>query len=152
MNVIPATEKHVPDIVELWKEFMDFHKSLDPFYTRTDDAPFERRVRDLISSEDAQVLVALDNDTVVGYSISQINSYPPVFKESTYGYISDVAVRSKSRRKGIGEQMLAKIYEWFDSRDIHRIELRVVANNAIAYSFWKKQGFKAYVHVLYQNR
>jgi len=48
--------------------------------------------------------------------------------------------------------MLAKIFEWFESRNMDRIELRVLAKNQIGYSFWKKHGFKDYMHVLYLNR
>ncbi len=30
MEITPATEKHIPEIIELRKEFMDFHKDIDP--------------------------------------------------------------------------------------------------------------------------
>ena len=30
MEITLATESHVPRIVEVWQEFMNFHKELDP--------------------------------------------------------------------------------------------------------------------------
>lgn len=151
MEITVATESHVPEIIELWKEFMDFHKDIDPTLSRRQDAhlSFEKNLRDSISSEDCYILVALDKGRVVGFSDSQISKYPPVFERETYGSVDTMAVTSNYRRKGIGKRMLAKIFEWFASRNIDRIELSVLANNQIGYSFWKKHGFKDYRHRLY---
>lgn len=151
MEVTEAAESHVPEIVEMWKDFMDFHRDLDPFFTRNRDAHknFEAYVRELIHSEDAQVLVAVDNGHVRAYSISQIQTYPPIYLDEKYGFISDLAVRPAYRRRGIGVTMLHKMFEWFTSHGIHRIELHVAAKNRIGYSFWEKHGFRDYVHILY---
>ena len=151
MEITVATESHVPEIIELWKEFMDYHKDIDPALSRSKDGhlSFEKHLRELMKSEDNLILVALDKDHVVGFSTSQISKYPPVFEQETYGGINTMAVKSNYRRKRIGERMLAKIFEWFASRNIDRIELSVLANNQIGYSFWKKHGFKDYRHRLY---
>ena len=154
MEIIEATDSHIPEIIELWKEFMDFHKDIDPVLSRSEDGHlnFEKHLRDSISSEDYHILVALDKGHVVGFSTSQIRKYSPVFKMQTLGGIDTMAVKSNYRRKGIGEQMLEKILKWFESRNIDRIELSVAANNQIGYSFWKKHGFKDYRHRLYLDR
>ncbi|MEM2145759.1 MAG: GNAT family N-acetyltransferase [Candidatus Jordarchaeaceae archaeon] len=154
MEIVSATYSHVPEIVDLWKEFMDYGGSIDPLFSRREDGHlnFERYLKDLIKSDNSLVLVALDKGHVVAYSISQIFEYPPVFPQEKYGFISDMAVKSKYPRKGIGSQMLAKIFEWFESRNMDKIELHVLAENQIGYSFWKKHGFKDYMHVLYLNR
>jgi len=155
MEITSATDTHVPEIVEVWKEFMDFHKDIDLRFPMKENAPliWEKHLRDLIKSEDTLVLVAMDKDHVVGYSISLIESrYPPVFTRETYGFIASMAVQSNYRRKGIGERMLGKIYEWFKSLNIDKIELTVTAQNQIGYSFWKKHGFRDYTHLLYLDK
>jgi len=48
--------------------------------------------------------------------------------------------------------MLNMIFGWFTSRDIDRIELSVSARNQTGYSFWRKHGFKDFVHRLYLDR
>ena len=150
MEIALATDSHVPEIVELWKEFMDFHKEIDSNFSRSEDGhlSFENHLRDLMKSEDAHVLVALDKNSVVGYSLALIRNNP-VFERDTYGAIDIMAVTAEYRRKRIGEQMLTRIYEWFASRNIDRIELSVAARNRVGYSFWKKHGFKDYRHRLY---
>lgn len=154
MEVIEAAESHVCEIVEMWKDFMDFHRDIDPFYTRKKDAHknFKTYVQELIQSDDAQVLVTLHNGRVVAYSISTIQKHPPIYLDDTYGFISDLAVDPAYQRKGIGETMLRRMFEWFASRNIKRVELRVAAKNQIGYTFWKKHGFQDYEHVLYVSK
>jgi hypothetical protein len=81
MEIIRATEHHIPEIVELWIGFMDFHQEIDPALKRGEDGhlAFEKCLRDSMSSEDSQVLVALDDNNVAGLSISQISQPLPVY-------------------------------------------------------------------------
>lgn len=153
MDIIEATDSHVPGIVEVWKELMDFHRNIDPFFTRNENAHiyFKTYVAEHIQSDDAYVLVCVDNGEVVGFAISFIHAYPPIFLEKTCGFISDIAVTSGYRRKGIGSALLEKIFTWFASRGITRVELRVASQNQIGYAFWKKHGFTDYMHVLYKT-
>ncbi len=154
MEIIPAGEHHILSIVDIWKEFMDYHSAIDPFLARSLNGHihFESFLREMMSSPDALVLAAVSRDNVLGYSISKLYKYPPVFLNETCGYICDMAVRAGYQRKGIGERMLGKILEWFDSRGIGRTELHVVAANRTGCSFWKKMGFDAFSHTLCMTR
>jgi ribosomal protein S18 acetylase RimI-like enzyme len=153
VEIITATDKHIREIIELWKELMDFHTEIDSRNPRSKNGHlnWEKYLRELMKSENNLILVALERNTVVGFSISQISTYPPVFINKTYGFISDIAVKSGYRRKGIGEKMLAEIFNWFESHGIDRIELSVAAGNETGYSFWKKHGFKDFSHKLYMD-
>ena len=154
MEVVQAQEKHVAEIIELWLEFMGHHKDIDPRFPMRKEAPsnFEKHLLENMKSENAQVLVALDNDSIIGYSISRISTYPPVWERETYGAIDSIAVKSGYRRKRIGEKILEKIFDWFESNDVDRIELSVSAKNETGYSFWKKHGFRDFMHHLYLDR
>ena len=154
MEIMQATRSQIPSIIEVWREFMAYHATLDSKFIIKEGAhlDFGKFVEDLISSDDSDVFVALENGQVVGYAIARISEYPPVFQVEKYGQICDLAVRSESQRKGIGEQILNKVFEWFKSKDINRVELRVSVKNEKGYSFWKKHGFRDYVHVLYVER
>jgi ribosomal protein S18 acetylase RimI-like enzyme len=150
-----AGEEHIPGVVEIWKDFMDFHQAKDPFFTRREGAEeeFSNYFREAISANDSHALVALVNgEKVIGFSISAIKNHPPIFTETKYGEIIDLAIHDDYRRRGIGEEMLKIIFEWFDAHDARRIELRVAAKNLIGYSFWEKHGFVEYLHILYLER
>jgi ribosomal protein S18 acetylase RimI-like enzyme len=58
-------------------------------------------------------------------------------------------VKYSYRRKGIGEKLLQEMLKWFAAHELHRIELRVLSANEVGYNFWKKQGFRDYMHMLY---
>lgn len=145
-----ASESHIPKIVELWKEFIDFHKGIDSFYTRSKDGhvKFGEYIGRLLTEDDSLVLVALHAEEVVGFGIARILEYPPVFEADKYGDLIDLGVTADYRRSGIGEMMLDSILEWYRSRGISRIELRVVPKNRIGYSFWRKHGFEECTHTL----
>jgi ribosomal protein S18 acetylase RimI-like enzyme len=150
-----AGEQHIPGVVEVWKDFSDFHQAKDPFFTRRDGAEkdFSNYFRKVISSKDTLALVALVNkEKVIGFSISAIKNHPPIFTETKYGEIIDLAIHDAYRCQGIGEEMLRIIFEWFDAHDARRIELRVAAKNFIGYSFWEKHGFVEDLHVLHLDR
>jgi ribosomal protein S18 acetylase RimI-like enzyme len=152
MEIVSAKDSLIPQIVELWKELWDFHQNLDPkYFVMSEDGPskFEEYLRGLIKSDDSQVLIALEGGQVVAYSIAQILKRPPVAKHIEYGFISDLGVKEEYRRRGIGKRILDKIFEWFKSRQIDRIELTVLAKNQIGYSFWKKQGFEVFLHRMF---
>ncbi|MBU7032124.1 MAG: GNAT family N-acetyltransferase [Theionarchaea archaeon] len=151
LSIEPATHEHVCDILEIWKELMDFHKALDPLFSRSSSGHIHMGtyIHDLIDQEDTQVYVAIQEGTVVGYAISQIRQRPPVFEESTYGIISDLAVTASCRRKGIGGALVDAMFEWFRRQGVERIELQVASRNEVAYSFWKKHGFADFKHILY---
>jgi ribosomal protein S18 acetylase RimI-like enzyme len=155
IDIVRATESHIPDIVELWIEFMEHHKDIDPRFPMKDDAHtgYEQHLTEQMEVENTLVLVALDESRVVGYSVSLVNKYPPIWVErQTYGFIDTMVIKSDYRRRGVGEQMLNRIFEWLTSRDTDMVELSVSARNLIGYSFWKKHGFRDYIHRLYLDR
>jgi len=151
IQIAEAKQTHIPEIIEIWKELMDFHSEINPFFTRNDDGhhSFEKYIKESINSKKSQVLVALDGKKVVAYSLSNVAYYPPVFENTIYGFISDIAVKKECQRQGIGECLLDEIKKWFSQQGITRIELQAASGNKVACSFWKKQGFREYKYVMY---
>jgi len=151
MEVVPAQDSHVDGIVEAWEEFAIFHEDKDPRYPMVDNVRtgFEGYLRGLMAAEDTLVLVAVEEENVVGYSIAQIRNSSPAFQREKFGFIDSMAVLSTCRRQGIGTLMLERIMDWFRSENIDMIELTVAIANQVGYPFWKKHGFKPYLHHLY---
>ena len=65
--IIEAIVKDIPLILELWKELMDFHKELDPLFSRsaTGDEKFGEYVKKSICNEDCYVVAAFDGEELV---------------------------------------------------------------------------------------
>jgi GNAT superfamily N-acetyltransferase len=151
MEIIAAREKHIPEIVELWEEFAHFHEPFDPRYPMKDDlrTGYEIHLREVMAAKDTRVLAALEQGKLVGYAIAQIRKSTPVWRREKYGYIDEMAVTAACRRGGIGTQLLKSILDWFRSENLDMIELSVAAKNKVGYSFWRKHGFRDYLHHLY---
>jgi ribosomal protein S18 acetylase RimI-like enzyme len=154
IKIVKAEEKHVSDIGKLWWEFMLFHQNIHPWFTpRNGSIPgFEgNQVSRLMKSEDGLALVALDRGKVIGYSLSEIRGPSAAFGRDKWGYVDDMAVTGKYRRRGVGEKMLTEIVKWFQLKNVDRVELQTAAQNVVANSFWQKQGFTVYMHTLYKE-
>ena len=152
ISIETAERKHIPQIISLWHELMDYHATLDPlFKTRPDGAKnWEHYIRDLMGMREGKVLIALKDGEVIGYSVCRVSAHPPLFKQEYYGLIMDMAVKREHQRQGAGTLLLESIYDWVYKLGLNRIELQVVPQNSQGYTFWKKHGFIDYLHSLYK--
>lgn len=149
--VADAEEADIPGIVELWKECADFHGARDPHFARSEDGHvhFEKHLRELMKSEDAHVLVAFDQGRPVAFIAAQVAKRPPVFRETAYGLITDLAVTKECRRQGIGQDIMVEVLYWFARRGIRRVEVNVADTNEVARAFWATESFKDYMHRMF---
>lgn len=106
-----ADEKDILQIIDLWKEFIDFHKVRDSFFSRSMEGPenFGKFILENLNKEDAVVYVAETKGEIIAYMLATIQSYPPAFETKRYGLVNDLAVTAEYRRKGIGEHLLTMI-------------------------------------------
>ena len=144
MKIIEATEKNIPEIVELWKELADHHSNIDSFFTRR-----KSFITELIKSEEAKIFIAIEDQKIIGYIVAKIDEYPPVYILEKYGAIYDMIVTLEQRKKGIGEKLWQSALKWFKSLNLERVELSIVPTNLESSSFWKKQGFQDYMYKLF---
>jgi ribosomal protein S18 acetylase RimI-like enzyme len=142
--IVKAEEEHVTAIGKLWWEFMEIHQQADAIFTPREGAIpgfQENYLRRFMRSENGLVLVALDGEKVIGYSLSEIMGPSPGFKREEYGSIDQMAITADYRKKGIGEKMFA----------IDRVEIQTASRNGMANSFWHKLGFEIFQYNLYKN-
>lgn len=154
IKIIKAEEQHVEAIGQLWWEFIQFHADIDPVFAPVDDGIpgfIEHHLRKFMTSEDGLVLVAVDGETAIGYTIADIHRNSPGLKRKPHGCVYDIAVTASCRRQGIGKKLFAEVVKWFESKDISRYEINTTAQNETANSFWQKQGFKVYMYALYKE-
>ena len=153
LTIRSATKDDLPAIKALWKEFMDFHKERDPFFSRVDDAheDFGLFMKDNINKDDWLVLVAAADDQMIAYGSATIMSYPPIYQDPRYGYIQDVAVTEAYRGQGVGRQLFERMAEWFREKNVSRLELEVAVTNEVSQAFWKKIGFRDFTKKLAMN-
>ncbi len=143
MLVREATVEDIDSITDMWKEFIDFHKAHDPFFCRTTEGHlrFSEFALERIQSSDWLVLVSVEDDRIVGHCLATIQSHPPVFENTRYGYIQDIAVTEAYRGHHAGKQLFERASRWFKEKGVTRIELDAAATNNTSRSFWRAMGF-----------
>ena len=86
IDIVRAEEKHVADIGKLWSEFIIFHQNVDPIWTPVENPIpgfIENHLRRFMESKDGLVLVAMDEQQTIGYSLSEIRRVTPGLKRET---------------------------------------------------------------------
>jgi ribosomal protein S18 acetylase RimI-like enzyme len=150
MKIREATAEDINAMVELWQEFMDFHRSRDNHFSRTPDGHerWTEFATKNMAKDDWLVIVAEVDGTVAGYCMATILDNPPVIPTRQYGYIQEVAVASGNRRSGIATALFKHAEQWLLSKGMTRIELDVSATNEVSTAFWRHIGFGDYIERL----
>ncbi len=150
MRIIRAETSHIEQIKQVWRGFMEYHQSIDPFYGTTEggDLKFGEYITERMGKEDSRVLVAMDGDRLLGYCLCYVQHRPPVFSEVVIGVISDLAVREENRGGGVGGALVEASLAWFRTKSVKRVELRTSAKNDPAIEFYRKHGFWVYDHMM----
>lgn len=87
-----------------------------------------------LSNNFAIYVVAIDNDTVVGYG--------GMWHIVNEGHITNIAVHKDYRRQGIGNIIINKLTEIAEEKEMIGITLEVRKSNTAALELYKKNGFK----------
>ncbi len=153
MIIRDAVPDDLADISALWKEFMDFHKNLDPYFSRKESGHIQWAsfMEKNMADDQWKITAAEDNFEIVGFCTAAIIKNPPVLELPEFGYIQDMAVKESARGKGIGKLLLTEVENWFASKQIKRIELNVLITNQSAQNFWRHQQYKEFTIRLVKN-
>jgi len=142
-----AQQSDLDQLVTLWQELAELHAELLPEFALAPDK--EQSVRahlvELLRDDNERVFVAEENGALIGFINGAVRENPPVFAERYIGYIADAIVSARSRRRGVGEQLVSTINAWFRERGIRIIHLTAATGNPIAQAFWRKMGFADYM-------
>jgi ribosomal protein S18 acetylase RimI-like enzyme len=107
-------------------------------------------VTNMLSEEQSLVLVAEDNNTILGFANGRI-THRTEYSPPTVGFITMIFVNENYRRRGIGTQLIYELCHFFESAKIHNISVRYVLGNTEAEAFWQHLGFKPIIHTARNN-
>lgn len=138
-----ASEKDVGRIVELWTEMWSFHHRLDARFEPSPLAPTTMRhwIEGHLENPMSAVFVAEEGREIAGYLLVTILENMPIVQNPAFGFISEIAVSEKARRRGLGEKLVREAHAWLKSKLITSVEVNVSVKNAVSRSFWRKMGY-----------
>lgn len=89
----------------------------------------------------AQIVVADDSGTIVGFSYGSIRIAPPHFGGTVIGYWEAMILRKEYRKRGIGDEMTRQLMDWWRSRKATVFEGERLVANVNAERNYERLGF-----------
>ncbi|MBN2520685.1 MAG: GNAT family N-acetyltransferase [Bacteroidales bacterium] len=153
MEIRKFNPEDIEPIETLWKEMMNFHVKYDDYFKMNNLAlnKYHEYLTKNLKDKKKIVFVSIINNIIVGYISASILDYPPIYLFKKYIMVGEICVSKETRRKGIGEQLLMELYKYAKSKNIKRIECQVAVNNPVSQNFWKKNGFRPYIHTMVKD-
>ena len=110
---------------------------LDPGERTTTIEEQRAQIDLLLRHENHTILVAEQDNQLVGY----LEASGGMFNRNRHSTHIVIGILQAFTGQGIGTQLLEQLEEWAKQRQIHRLELTVMAHNTRGIALYKKQGF-----------
>ncbi|UJG44762.1 MAG: GNAT family N-acetyltransferase [Candidatus Heimdallarchaeum endolithica] len=147
-----ATLEDITNIVQLWKEAIDLHASMDKSFILLENGEekYASFLREAIFSEKQVILKAENEDReLLGFIFGYISEKSMFFKRKITAHISDIVVHKNHRKKGIGTRLMERFEKGFAKKfNASSITLYVHPLNEIALKFYDKLKFREQLRLL----
>jgi ribosomal protein S18 acetylase RimI-like enzyme len=149
MEVRLATLEDVGHFCHLFTEFFAYNAKLQPEYC---NAAIEvgHYPQAVIKDEKADILIAIENDVVIGFMHVTESKTPPYDAIVQHSYVEIMAfmVTDSCRRKNAGSMLMNAAKEWGKARNLDYIELIAFSNAKEANAFYQHYGFETKSHIM----
>ena len=153
MSVRTAKPQDLDTLVLLWRELMDYHAGLDPFFQVVPHANRLARAQFAESLIDPyrRVFVAEEDGLVVGFVTAAQMELHPIYPRRARASINDIAVTSSFRGRGHGRDLVQAVRDWAKNEGLTAIDLHAAWRNPGARRFWVALGFVERLVIMEQN-
>lgn len=145
MNIRFATEKDIPQMIDLLRQVGEVHHQIRPDLFRAGAQKYdETALKKLLADKTRPIIAGVINDTMVGYAfcILQELKNDPVLCDRKTLYIDDLCVDETVRGGGVAKAIYQGALDY--AREIHcdAVTLNVWCGNDRALRFYEKCGLK----------
>ena len=146
----------LPQMLQLWREMMDFHAAHDPRF-RPKASPEGERAwanylrEDIFGQATWCVLVAEEDGKLLGQILGELREPAPVFQPESYGYVTDIVVDPEARRAGVGQALFDALRQWMVDRGASCLRLQVLCSNEASQAFWRSVGCTDHSDILWYD-
>ncbi|PYS99702.1 MAG: GNAT family N-acetyltransferase [Acidobacteria bacterium] len=117
------------------------------------ERPFDEKIRKgsdvryydltaLISSPEAEVVVAELNSELIATGYARLKLSEPYYAHDKYSYLGFMFVVPEHRGKGVNRMIIDALESWSRSKGVSVIELEVFAENSSAVKAYEKSNYK----------
>ena len=139
IKIRQAKEEDIEILLEFEKGIIETERPFD--ITLKDGEIHYYDLLKLISSSEAEVLVAESEGRVVGSGYVQIRKADPFLKHEHFAYLGFMYVEPAFRGKGINQLILDALINWAEAKGISEVRLEVYDENIVAKNAYRKAGF-----------
>ena len=155
ISIIEYKNNYLEDVKDLLVELEEYIISIDE--DNLDQLHPEYRekmaILDLeeVKKNNGKCYIAIENDKAIGLIMGTI----PPYDENDYldykcpkrGVITELIVTSKTRSKGVGQELMKKMEEYFKSVDCEYVLVDVFAYNENAIKFYDNNGYHSRMEI-----
>ncbi|MDR0266138.1 MAG: GNAT family N-acetyltransferase [Sphingobacterium sp.] len=135
-----ARENEVDTLIEFEQGIVEAERPFDNTLKEGEIHYYD--LLELIRSEEAEVLVAVVEDQLVGSGYAKLLDAKPYQKFKKYAYLGFMYVKPAYRGQGINKLILERLISWAKEKNISEVRLQVYDENTIAKNAYRKVGFK----------
>ena len=155
MTIVEYDDKYLEDVRDLLVELEEYILTIDK--DNLDQIHPEYRdkmaILDLeeVKNYNGKCYLAIDeSDKAIGLIMGTIPPYDEYdyldYKCPSRGEITELVVTSKVRSKGVGQELMKKMEDYFKSQGCEYIIVDVFAYNLKGINFYEKQGYHSRMH------
>ena len=138
-----ATLKDLPILLEFEQALINFERPFD--VTLKEEKISYYDIKAMILSDEVEVIVAIDEESIVGSGYARIQLAKPYLKHQNLGYLGFMYVENTHRGKGINKLVIDTLHTWVISKNTFEVRLDVYADNPGAIKAYEKTGFSKHL-------
>ncbi|VVB74631.1 Mycothiol acetyltransferase [uncultured archaeon] len=145
MNIRPAKIGDWEVLTDLFTGLIKHAKIISPALKTLDKkniSGIKKYAKKCINTKQNHFLLLAEIDgEVAGFINFQIRDRPKIYTVKKIGYVNDLFVAQKYRKKSVGKSLMNEATKLFKSKGIKHICLNVLSGNKSASGFYEKHGF-----------
>jgi GNAT superfamily N-acetyltransferase len=153
VKIRKATRRDLPQLLNLSKELRRYHRRFSGFEALHKDARkrWTKFALKNIRSPNGLVLVAEQDNKLIGYALGLVKKNIPIYKLEKIGHFSDLFVTSSLRGKGVASLLKKEMFKWFRAKKLPMAKIHVHAENNYARAVYKKWKFNDF-HIVMRRK
>ena len=143
MNQVTVRQANLSDLdrlLEFEQAIIESERPFDETIRSGDDVHYYD-LESLISSPDAEVVVAELGPKIIGSGYARIETSDPYLKHREHSYLGFMYVVPEQRGKGINKKIIAALESWSLSKGVTEMQLEVYVENSAAIRAYEKSGY-----------